>query len=107
MFAVPSLKPIRLRGVACARLVVGRASEAELRPADGHRAAADPREVAHGVEGDLRVVRAGLDAEVAVAARRVELVAGQGGQVRQRGRPVRREAEAVVEEPGAEAERDR
>ena len=45
----------------------GRAAEAELRPAHHDDAAAEPREVAHGVERDLRVVGARLDAEVAAA----------------------------------------
>ena len=38
------------------------------------------REVADGVERDLRVVGAGLDAEVAAGAVRVELVAGEAGR---------------------------
>ena len=82
MLLVPSLKPIRLRGVACARLVVRRAPEAELRPAHHDDAAADAGEVADGVERDLRVVGARLDAEVAAAARRVELVAGERAAAR-------------------------
>ena len=67
---VPSLKPIRLRGVSWRAAGRRGAAEAELRPAHDDGAAADPREVAHGVEGDLRVVGAGLHAEVAAASGR-------------------------------------
>ena len=61
-----------------------RAAEPELRPAHDHDAAADAGQVAHGVEGDLRVVGAGLDAEVAARARGLELVARQRRQLAQR-----------------------
>ena len=61
MLFVPSLKPIRLRGVSCAWRRGRRPAEAELRPAHDDDAASDPGEVAHRVEGDLRVVRACLD----------------------------------------------
>ena len=77
---VPSLKPIRLRGVDWVLVV------AEVRPKPScdqritHGAAADAGQVADGVEGDLRVVGAGLDAEVAAGAAGVEAVAGQGGR---------------------------
>ena len=77
MLLVPSLKPIRLRGVVLRAAGRRGAAEAELRPAHHDDAAADPGQVADRVEGDLRVVGAGLDAEVAAAALRVELVAGQ------------------------------
>ena len=61
-----------------------RAAEAELRPADRDPAEADADQVADGVHGDLRVVRAGLDADVAVAARRVQVVRRETRQVDQR-----------------------
>ena len=107
MLRVPSLNPIRLRGVACEVDV----DDVRPKPSCDHRmhrgAARQPGEVADRVEGDLRVVRAGLHAEVAAAAGRVEIVAGQRRQRRQRGGPLRREAEAVVEEARPEADRDR
>ena len=59
------------------------------------------------MEGDLGVVGARLHAEVAAAARRVELVAGQRGQVAQRRRPLAGQAEARVEERRPQAEGDR
>ena len=82
----------------------------ELRPADAHHARAEADQVADGVHGDLRIVRAGLDAEVAAADRRVELVAGEGGQLGQRRRTAGGQAEPVGavggrEERGAEADR--
>jgi hypothetical protein len=49
-------------------------------------------------KGDLRIVGARLHAEVAAAAAGVELVAGQRGQVAQRLRPARGQAESIVEE---------
>ena len=112
MLAVPSLKPKRLRGVDCDGRRGGGAAEAELRPAHRDRAEADPGQVADRVHGDLRVVRAGLDAEVAVRLLRVEHV---GREVRQRAQRLRLpvgEAEAVLavlvaEERRTEAEGDR
>jgi hypothetical protein len=47
---------------------------------------ASRREVADGVERDLRVVGARLDAEVAAAAGRVELVAREGWEIHERRR---------------------
>ena len=82
-FAVPSLKPNRLRGVSWAVLVD------EVRPypscVQRMRRGAEGRagQVADRVHGDLRVVGARLHDEVAVAARGVE---GVGGEVRQRRR---------------------
>ena len=77
---MPSLKPNRLRGVAWLVEV----DEVRPKPSWAQRIAdgaeGDPGEVADRVHGDLRVVGAGLDAEVAVAARRVEVV---GREVRQ------------------------
>src|SRR5581483_5138527 len=81
-----------------------RPPEVELRPAHRHLPATDAGEVADGVEGDLRVVGAGLDGEIAVRPLGLELVAGKA---RERTQGLRtREAEAL-EERGAEAERQR
>ena len=68
MLAVPSLKPNRLRGVDLAARRRRGAPEARAGPPHGDDAEADPDQVAHRVHGDLRVVGAGLDAEVAAAA---------------------------------------
>ena len=74
-------------------------------------AAADPGEVADGVEGDLRVVGAGLHAEVAAAALGIELVAGQRRELDQRRRALsarpKRSAPSRSKNVGPEAERDR
>ena len=87
------------------------AAEAELGPAHGDRAEADPGEVADRVHRDLRVVGAGLHAQVAVAARRVEVVGREVRQLAQRGRLAAREPEAVLavllEQRRAEAEGQR
>ena len=93
---MPSLKPKRLRGVACDRGGRGGPAEPELAEADGGDAVREPREVADGVHGDLRVVGAGLDAQVAVAAGGVERVVGERGQRLERGRPAGGEAEAIL-----------
>ena len=61
-----------------------RAAEAELRPAHRDRAEADAGQVADRVHGDLRVVGAGLHAQVAAGPGRVELVAREVRQVAQR-----------------------
>ena len=85
-----------------------RAAEAELRPAHHDAATAEARQVAHRVERDLRVVGAGLDAEVAAALRRVERVLGERRQLLQRGGALALEAEAaLLEQRRADAERDR
>ena len=77
MLLVPSLKPIRLRGVAWLLLVL----DVRPKPSWNHRIATDapaePGQVADRVERDLRVVRARLDAQVAAAAVGLELVAGE------------------------------
>jgi hypothetical protein len=83
------------------------AAEAQLRPAHHRDAARDAREVADGVEGDLRVVRARLHADVAAGEVGIELVPRQRRQRRERlGLPAR-EPEAVLarvrEERRAEA----
>ncbi len=59
----------------------GGLAEAELGPAHGHRAEADAGQVADGVHGDLQVVGAGLDAQVAAGAGPVQVVAGELGRV--------------------------
>ncbi len=68
--AVPSLKPSRLRGVACLVDVEEVRPKPSWAQRSATRAEPDPREVADRVHGDLRVVGAGLDAQVAVAAAR-------------------------------------
>ena len=60
------------------------AAEPELRPLHRGRAEADAGEVADGVHGDLRVVGARLDRDVAAAARRVEVVRREVRQLDQR-----------------------
>jgi len=88
------------------------ATEAELRPAQRGEAEGDAGEVADGVDGDLRVVGAGLDAEVTAASMRVELVGREVRQLAQFLRLLLRQAETILavaraEQGGAEAERDR
>ncbi len=82
------------------------APEAELAPAHRDGAEAEAHEVAHGVHGDLRVVGARLDADVAARARLVEVVAGEGGQLAQRLRAAVLDAEPL-EEARAVADGDR
>ena len=85
-----------------------RAAEPELRPAHDDDTAADSREVADGVEGDLRIVGARLHAEVAAGAGRIERVARERRQLDERPRTPGLEPETVVtaerEERRAEAE---
>ena len=73
----------------------------QLRPPHRRRPEADAEQVAHRVHGDLRVVRAGLDADVAARAGGVEPVAPECGKVGQLGRAPVGDAE-LVEERGAE-----
>ncbi len=82
-----------------------RAAEAELRPAHGDGAEADAREVADRVDGDLRVVGAGLHAQVAAGARRVEVVGREVRQRLERRRPPVGEAEPVAAVLGLEERR--
>lgn len=89
----------------------GRLAEAQLRPADGDLAEADPGQIADRVHRDLRIVGACLHTQIAAAARPVEVVAGELRQVDQRlGAPVL-DAEAVLavllEERRADAEGQR
>ena len=106
---MPSLKPNRLRGVAC--VAAGR--WVRPKPSWDQRIAAvpkaEPGQVADGVHGDLGVVGARLHAEVTVAARRVELVGREVREPLERGRSPVCEPEpvatgVVTEEPGPEAE---
>ena len=55
------------------------AAKPELRPAHDDRATADPREVANGVEGHLRIVRAGLHADVAAGDRAGSIASAGNG----------------------------
>ena len=105
---VPSLKPIRLRGVCLG-------PKSETKPACTQRmlaiAIGEPRELPHGVEGDLRIVGAGLHVEIAAGARRDQLIAGEMRQVDEAPSASAPEAVAVdavlLEQAGAEAERHR
>ena len=58
------------------------------------------------MERHLRVVRAGLDADVPAGLCGVELVLLEAGKISQLGWPLAGEAEAVVEQPRAEADRE-
>lgn len=82
----------------------GRLAEAQLGPAHRDLAEADPRQVPDGVHGDLRVVRARLDAEVAAAAGRIQVVARELGQLHQGPGLLVLQPEAPVEQRGAEAD---
>ncbi len=68
----------------------------------------EPRQLAHRMKGDLRIVGAGLDRQIAAGAGLDQLVAVEARQVDERRRPLCREAVAVLsvldEQPGAEAE---
>ena len=114
MLAVPSLNPNRLRGVTCAGEVDDVRPKPELRPPDARRAERRPRQVADRVHGDLRVVGAGLDDEVAVGARGIEVVGREVGQLDERlgepggePEPVARRAAAPREQRPPEPERER
>ena len=86
---------------------VGRGlAEPELRPPHHHGAPAETGEVADHVERHDRVVGAGLDAQVAVAALRIEVRRWQVRQVGERGRTLAGEPEPLVEQARAEPERD-
>ncbi len=74
----------------------GGAAEPQLRPAHRHRAEPDPRQVADRVHGHLGVVGAGLDAQVPVAALRVEVVGREVRELAELGRLAFGEAEAVL-----------
>lgn len=76
----------------------GGADEAELRPARDDDPRSDARELADGVQRHLGVVRARLQAQVAAADGRVEVVADEVRQVGERRGALRREPETPVEE---------
>ena len=105
--AVPSLKPNMLRGVTWRLRRRRRAAEAELAPPHRDHAEADPHQVAHRVHRHLGVVRAGLDDDVAARARRVEVVADEARQLAQRLGLAVGQAEPVVEQGRAVADRHR
>lgn len=56
------------------------------------------------MDGDLRVVRAGLDAQVAARPLRVEVVTREVGQGPQCRRPARRKSEAIIPVVGKQTE---
>ena len=105
---VPSLKPIRLRGVSPGG-VRGR------NPVCAQRICADAIgeaiQLAHRVKRDLRIIGAGLHRKIAAGARGLQLVAVEFGQVDQRLRPLGGKPVAVHavlhEQPGPEAESER
>ena len=111
MLFVPSLKPIRLRGVSCARLV----DDVRPKPSCDQRITTPPRPMRARLRTAWNAT-CGSSAH-ACTQRSPPLCAGSSAssrerrQVRQRGRALRREAEAVVavlhEERRAEAEGDR
>ena len=91
-----------LPGAGCRR-----PAEAELGPAQHGRPAGRPDQVADGVEDDLRVVGAGLDAQVAAGDRLAHhRIPWNDTQRPQRSREVPGQAEPVVEHGGAEPNRD-
>ena len=74
----------------------GRAAEPELRPAHDDDAAADPGQVADGVERDLRVVRARLHADVAAGAVGSSVSSAKAGSSTSAAGRLRGEAEPVL-----------
>jgi hypothetical protein len=56
----------------------------------------EPRQLAHGMEGDLGVVGASLYRQIATGARFDQLVAIEGGQVDEGRRPLGCEAIAIL-----------
>jgi hypothetical protein len=67
-----------------------------LRPAHYSHAVGKPRQLAHGMEGDLGVVGASLCRQIAPGARFDQLVAIEGGQVDEGRRPLGCEAIAIL-----------
>ncbi len=109
-FIVPSLNPNRFRGVVWrSRWTTygrSRAATSARRPAEG-----DPGQVADRVHRDLRIVGAGLDAQVAVGPGRVEVVGREVRQPLAAPRAAGRRARSgpcrlVAEQRGPEAEGD-
>ena len=60
-----------------------RSSEPQLHPVVVDDPKTEPGQIAHGVKSHQRVVRAGLYAEVAADVTRVQILVGQGRQLRQ------------------------
>ena len=89
---MPSLKPIRLRGVSPTGVRGRNPLCAQRIWAD---AIAEPLQFPHGMERDLRIVGARLHREVAARARGLELIAVEFRQVDQRLRPLGGQAVAV------------
>ena len=85
--------------------------EAGLHPADFGGAICHCRQLPHGMESHLRIVRAGLDRQIATAAPLDQLVAVEAGQIDQRRGTLRRKPEPILaildKQAGAEAEGDR
>ena len=104
---MPSLNPNRFRGVDWLVEVDDVRPKPSCDQRTAARAEADPGQVADRVHGHLRVVGAGLDAEVAVGARRVEVVGREVRQRAQRRRLPVGEAEPVLAVVGAEQRRAR
>ena len=96
--AVLEAEQVARRGLARRRR--RRAAEPELRPPHGRGAEPHPDQVADGVHGDLRVVGARLDAQVAAGQRRVDLVELERRQRREPGGPLRAEARACRRSQG-------
>jgi hypothetical protein len=97
----------RRRGVTGGR----RRSKSRLGPAHRDGGTADPRKCMYGVECDLWVIRACLDAKVAAGFGWVEVLAPKWGERFELWRLARAESESVApvvfEERRAESERDR
>ena len=83
---VPSLNPIKLRGVSAG--AVGK--KPRLRPAKLGGAIGQARKLPDGVKRDLRIIGAGLNRNVASGPRGFELVAVEFRQVDKRRRPLGR-----------------
>ena len=102
---VPSLKPIRFRGVS---LPLEFAGEAGLHPTDLGDTVGEAGQLADGMKRHLRIVRTSLHGEISAAALRDELIAGELGQIHERGGALRREAVAIIaildEQAGTETE---
>ena len=97
MLAVPSLNPNRFRGVAC----VVEVEDVRPNPSCDHLTDGGPerdsREVADRMDGNLGIVGARLDGDVAPAPIRVEVVRTEVGEIEQGSRFLVCEPETVVE----------
>jgi len=85
MLRVPSLNPMRLRGVAWPELVDAVRPNPVSIQRKHHGAGADPGQIADRVVGHLGIVRTGLDRDVAAGVGGVEIVQWQWRQGGQRG----------------------